>query len=174
MDDLPINPVPPQDRRLPAEAAVAPAEGERRAIRGFAAQYLFAATRILASLRSRQLLWIRVADPEAGRVDDLQVGSRSQVDGYQVKWNRFPAAFSFSDLRDGRGGDRSLIAQLADGWKRLTVLHASRRVVVHLVTNDVPSVNDSLPGTEGLSRGARRYRGSRGAQRGRRGAWVVA
>ena len=49
-----------------------PAEGERRAATGYRHQYLVGAALILNQLNTRQLEWIRVADPEAGRVDDLQ------------------------------------------------------------------------------------------------------
>ena len=51
----------------------APAMGERNAVLGYAAQYLLAAGLIYDHLLDGRLEWIAVADPEAGRVDDVQI-----------------------------------------------------------------------------------------------------
>ncbi|MCK4829013.1 ATP-binding protein, partial [bacterium] len=122
-----------------------PAEGERRAVSGYQGQYRIAARIILYSLRRRILEWIRVADPSAGRVDDLQVGCQNRVDGYQVKWGQFSGNFTFNNLTKAFSNKPSLIAQLSDGWKRLRKKFPSIRVVVHLITNDRPSLHDRLP-----------------------------
>jgi len=53
----------------------APSEGERRAVSGYRYQYRISAYLILKALRKGDLKWIRVADPDAGRVDDFQLGS---------------------------------------------------------------------------------------------------
>ena len=47
--------------------------GERRAIGGYHPQYRVAAGLIVRALRNGALDWIRVADPDAGRVDDPQI-----------------------------------------------------------------------------------------------------
>ena len=49
-----------------------------------------------------------------------------------------PLLFGNSPKRDG------LIGQLGDGWKRLRDLYPKSRIVVHLVTNQTPSVNDRI------------------------------
>jgi hypothetical protein len=85
-----------------------------------------------------------LADPEAGRVDDFQMGSQQRVDAFQIKWSQFGGPFTFNDLVKAGAGSPSLIAQLADGWKRLRASHAGDKVVVHLVTNQTPSVSDSV------------------------------
>lgn len=128
-----------------------PAEGERRAAGGYHPQWLAAARITLTALASGELEWVRIADPEAGRVDDFAIGTSTRVHGYQVKWARYGGAFSFSDLAHGQRGAPPLILQLADGWRRLRVRHPTARVVVHLVTNQYPSSNDRLPETEGHS-----------------------
>lgn len=87
--------------------------------------------------------WVRVADPEAGRVDDLQIARTARVDGYQVKWKQYRGTVTLRDLVHGTNKEPSLIAQLADGWRRLRTLHPRRRVVVHLVTNAIPSSSTS-------------------------------
>jgi hypothetical protein len=123
----------------------APAEGERRAIGGYFPQYRVSAALILRALRDRTLQWVRVADPEAGRVDDLQIGSESRVDALQVKWSQYPRSFTWRHLTTSSDDTPSLIAQLADGWRRLRSTHPGMRVVVHLVTNNFPSTGDHLP-----------------------------
>lgn len=122
-----------------------PAMGERRAIGGYHPQYRVAAGLIVRALRSGALEWIRVADPEAGRVDDLQIGAGGLLDAYQVKWSRSPQTFTFNDLVKPSVDRPSLIRQLADGWQRLRAANPDRRVTVHLVTDDFASTHDHLP-----------------------------
>lgn len=114
---------------------------------GYYPQYHGGAGLILDALRSGRLEWIRVADPRAGATDDLQIGTPGRVDAYQFKWSQFPGSFIFRDLTAGDATDPPLVATLADGWTRLQQVHPARRVVVHLRTNDQPSVNDK-PGAE--------------------------
>ena len=125
--------------------ATSPANGERRAIGGYVPQYRISSYLILRSLRKSRLQWIRVADPEAGRVDDLQIGSHNRIDAFQVKWNRYGGNFTFNDLIKPSKNKPSLIAQLSDGWKRLRMLHSGHHIVVHLLTNETPSSSDNLP-----------------------------
>ena len=122
-----------------SESAVRPAEGERRAISGYSGQYHVAAAVILSGLREQRLQWIRVADPEAGRVDDLQIGSDGRVDAYQIKWSQFPGLFTFNDLIANKYNAPNLLAQLAEGWSRLRTSYPKCRVLVHLLTNETPS-----------------------------------
>lgn len=115
---------------------------------GYLSQYRWAAARVLRDLE-RGLAWIRLADPGAGRTDDLQVGFDLRVDAYQVKWSQYPAPFTFQQLVAQGGDTPPLVAQLADGWTRLRASNPGRRVVVHLVTNDLPSTRDRLPLADG-------------------------
>jgi hypothetical protein len=115
-----------------------PGEGERRAMGGYHPQYLGAASLILTHLRDGSLQKIRLADPDAGRVDDFQLESLARIDAYQMKWEVYPGAFSFRDLL-------AIFPDLAEGWKALRKRYPSQRIVVHLITNRYPSVNDTLP-----------------------------
>lgn len=124
---------------------IPPADGERRAIGGFYTQYRIASELILRQLRDGTLRWIRVADPEAGRVDDLQISIESRVDGFQVKSSLYGGSFSFNDLTRSTDSQPSLIAQLADGWTQLRSTRPGCRIVVHLISNQIPSVADHLP-----------------------------
>ncbi len=124
---------------------IPPAEGERRAISGFLPQYRIAASLILKGLIDGTLCWVRITDPEAGRVDDIQVGGQARVDAYQIKWGQYPGSFTYKDFADPTPDAPGLIAQLADGWRRLRASHPGQRVVVHLVTSSLPSVNARPP-----------------------------
>ncbi len=105
---------------------------------GYHPQYLGAASLLLTHLRDGRLQKIRLADPDAGRVDDFQIESLARIDAYQMKWEGYPGAFSFRDLL-------VIFPDLAEGWKALRVRYPSHRIVVHLVTNRYPSVNDRVP-----------------------------
>jgi hypothetical protein len=142
----------PVPRPTPRRPPTPPAEGERRAVAGYSAQYTVAGVLIVDALDA-DLEAIRLADPTAGRVDDLQVLTPGRLDGYQVKWSRTPASTSWGRLLDADDQSPGLLAQLADGWQRLRSQNPDRRVVVHLITNDYPSVAD--PGSGSLERFAR-------------------
>ena len=118
-----------------------PARGERAAKVGYHPQDRLSAQAILNSLRRDTLEWIRLADVTAGRVDDFQLASPGRVDGYQIKWTFDGGQFTYRELLSTPDGNPALIAQLADGWTRLSEQHPQRRVVVHLQTNKVPSVS---------------------------------
>lgn len=84
---------------------LAPAMGERRAIGGYHPQYRVAAGLILRALRDGTLDWTRVADPEAGHVDDFRIATPNGLDAYQVKWSRFPQTLKRSrKMRPGAMG----------------------------------------------------------------------
>ena len=72
----------------------------------------------------------------------MQIGRPNRVDAYQVKWAQHGGNFTFNQLVAAPDNAPALIAQLADGWKLLRQIYPSRRVVVHLVTNQTPSVSD--------------------------------
>ena len=124
----------------------APAEGERRAIRGYRNQYRVAGLLILQALEG-DLEWIRVADPEAERVDDIQLGTPGRVDGVQVKWDRTPKTVSWAWLLNPSKTKPSLARQLADGWKNLTAQNPGRRACVHLIANAIPSTKNTEVGS---------------------------
>ena len=118
---------------------VAPATGERNALVGYVAQYEYAAAATLASLRAETLQRLRLADVDAGQIDDFQLETAERVDAYQVKWSRTPDTIGFALIARDAPARVSFLRQLADAWQRLVGAHAGKRVVVHLVTNDVAS-----------------------------------
>ena len=96
-----------------------PGEGERRAIGGYRPQYVVGAVLILDALKRGDLEWVRVADPEVGRVDDLQIASTARIDAYQVKWAQYGGTVTLRDLVRGTDKEPSIITQLAEGWQTL-------------------------------------------------------
>ncbi|MBM4136709.1 MAG: ATP-binding protein [Nitrospira sp.] len=127
-----------------------PADGERRAMVGYVPQYAAAAELIYDSLLHGTFEWVKIADPEAGRVDDIQIASPGRIDAHQVKWGETIQNISFRDLTsDKKSKDSSpkpnLMKQLADGWQRLTSLYRDREIYVHLITCHVPSSTAKIP-----------------------------
>lgn len=120
-----------------------PAEGERAAICGYNSQYRISASLILRGLQERSLEWIRIADLKGGRLDDFQSGNDHRVDAYQMKWSEYPDNFTFNDFIVESKEKPSLILQLAEGWKELSVKYPGSRVVVHLITNKIASASTS-------------------------------
>ena len=127
-----------------------PSSGERAAIVGYSAQYRISAEKIYTALLAGQLEWIALADPVAGRVDDIQVATPGKIDAYQIKWGEQVGSLSFNDLTNGEGdpgnsGSHGLIGQLAGGWRRLKASNPGRRVVVHLVSRDIGAPRAAIP-----------------------------
>ncbi len=125
------------------------ASGERAAIIGYSAQYRIAAELIYSALMEGDLEWIALADPDAGRVDDIQLATSGRLDAYQVKWGEQTSTLSFNDLTSGKGDttlitSKGLIGQLAGGWYKLKQAHPTRRVVAHLIARDIASASASI------------------------------
>lgn len=132
-----------------------PSEGERSAITGYHNQYTVATLLIYNGLIDRTLKEVILVDPEAGRVDDIQILSENRLDAYQVKWSRTSQNFTYTHFKEIKKKKTretpNLINQLADGWKRLKKKNPGIRIVVHLYTNDKPSIRDNMKTLEGIS-----------------------
>jgi len=119
----------------------APAEGDRIDIGGKLPQFDVFAKFAYRELVYDNLTWIRVADPKAGKVDDVLYSTNAEIHGYQLKWSNkeIPTPFSYNDFLP-------LLKECLSGWKSLKVEHASenKRVVVHLLTNRPVSTNDAI------------------------------
>lgn len=140
------NTTTPSGPQVARRKTISPGEGERRAMAGYVPQYDIAGVLILEALLDG-LEWIRVADPRAGRVDDVQYGTAGRVDGYQVKWGRTPRPLTWRALLGSPPERSGYVRDLADGWKRLRTAHPGRHVVVHLVTNSLPSPRGTARGS---------------------------
>lgn len=130
---------PSEELDPPKTQALPPAEGERRAMRGYVGQYERAGAAIYAELERGQLLWIGVADRSAGIADDLVLGFDGLVVGHQFKTSKFPGSFTVETLLTGADG---LLRPLVTAWQGLCKSESGCRVEIRLVVNDYPSVND--------------------------------
>lgn len=111
-------------------------EGERIAIGGYKPQYDAVVCFTLRALRQRRLQEIRLADLEVGRVDDLVLVGVDAIHGYQMKAEAGVLSFNDFVKKDG------LLAQLAEGWTRLTALFSGQDVRVHLVSDQAFSTSE--------------------------------
>jgi hypothetical protein len=102
--------------------SVEPGRGERQAASGYGAQYRVAAFLIYRELRQDRVGYIRIADLDAGRVDDLQLGDLVS----RLAWSdRFrprslhefpPPAFSYEPVRSSLEELVSRLDSLAGGY----------------------------------------------------------
>lgn len=119
----------------------APGEGERAALRGYAAQLKVGASHILQAFEDGVLDAVAVADPKAGRIDDIQLLTNRaegvRVDAFQVKWSGDADPVADAELR-------RLISDAIRGRKRLRDAWRQRRaedeppvarIVAHVYTN---------------------------------------
>ena len=125
----------------PPRATTLPAEGERRAQRGYGRQYQSAAAAIYAALDRGQLLWVGLADRAAGIADDVVLGFPGSVVGHQFKTSQFPGKFTLQTLLMGADG---LLKPLVDAWQSLKSINPDETVEIRLVTNDYPSTSDTV------------------------------
>jgi hypothetical protein len=98
---------------LNKETRTPPGEGERRAVRGLVSQYDFAARVIYASLASRRLRWVGLADRRAGSFDDVVLGLNDKIVGHQIKSSRDPDSFNVRTLLLEA---EKLLSKLLDSW----------------------------------------------------------
>ena len=111
--------------------------GERRARWGYGYQDKTATERILQFLREdlrngvREFEGVRLADLEAGRVDDFVLVWKGSVEGNSIKWSGGTTELTWGDLIGASG----LLQDLADGWNRLRSRWTGRNVTVRLHTN---------------------------------------
>ncbi len=114
-----------------------PAMGERRARWGYGYQDKVATERILSILKSdlrsgdRTFEGIRLADLEAGRVDDFVLVWGDQVEGNSIKWSDAASPMTWGDLIGANG----LLKELAEGWSRLRARWVGRAIAVRLQSN---------------------------------------
>ncbi|WP_412542986.1 ATP-binding protein [Longispora sp. K20-0274] len=126
------------DNQTSANDEVSSSDGERVAVEGFGGQYLIAAQRV--RLLAEDLVEVRVADPEAGAVDDFAACTEDAVHALQVKWPMFPGTITLNDLCAVGKNGRSHVGDLADGWTRLVARETEsglgRGVTVWFITRD--------------------------------------
>lgn len=119
----------------------APADGERRARRGYVHQDRSSARLIYAALLDRTLQWIGLADRNAGSVDDLVLGLSDCVVAHQFKRAARPKGVGLKALLLGPGAE---IKRLADSFIDLRQQFPGIPIRIRYLSNDFPSPNDKL------------------------------
>lgn len=136
--------------------STAPAAGERAALVGYYAQNRAAAALILRGLQTRSILWARLGDITAGRVDDLQIATPNRLDVYQFKWSDYAGAITLHSLTTEKGKEPPLFRILADGWKERSATFPDREVHVHFVTNNYAAKTENVS-TDGAVTGQKHF-----------------
>ena len=124
------------------QAPEPPAMGERRARWGYGYQDKVATDRILHILKDdirggfAVFEGVRLADLQAGRVDDFVLVWSRQVEGNSIKWSGDASSMNWGDLIGAEG----LVRELAEGFLELRRRWPDRTVTVRLQTNRPPSL----------------------------------
>jgi hypothetical protein len=124
-------------RSRPQRQQEPPAMGERRARWGYGYQDKAATDRILNILRkdlregSASFEGVKLADLDAGRVDDFVLVWGASIEGNSIKWSEGAAPVNWGDLIGAAG----LIRELGDGYQRLRNRWPNKAVSVRLQTN---------------------------------------
>lgn len=113
------------------------ASGERAAIGGYLPQFDEFASFVYKNLVNKQLEWIKVADPRAEKLDDIQYSTSKEIHAYQVKWTIADATISYKNFCD-------LVPNLVTSWKEIKAANPSKIVIPHLITNKTISQHDSI------------------------------
>ena len=118
------------------------AAGERAAVGGYMPQFSEFANFAYRGLVANELEWIRIADPDAEKLDDIQFASATLVHAYQVKWTIAEDVISFTDFRN-------LLPGFALSWKNLRAKYQPqhKQVIGHLLTNKALSAHDRIAGS---------------------------
>jgi hypothetical protein len=120
-----------------------PALGERAALAGYVPQYEVAAALLLRALTEERMEWLALLDPQAGRLDDFQLGTPGRLDAYQIKWTQAGGQLAWGALR-------SSLVDLFSARRTLAAIHAGRRVVGHLYTDKDASISVIASAPKGL------------------------
>lgn len=118
-----------------------PAMGERHARWGYGYQDKVATERILnllrEDLRDGNIIFegVRLADLDAGRVDDFVLVWEKKVEGNSIKWSGKATPLNWGEFIGANG----LLKELADGYQRLKDRWSSKAVSVRLQSNRPPS-----------------------------------
>lgn len=113
------------------------ASGERAAMGGYLPQFDEFAWFVYLNLINKKLEWIRIADPKAEKLDDIQYSTHSEIHAYQVKWTIADATISFANFAE-------LLPLITSSWKSLKTANPNKKIIPHLITNKPISSHDSL------------------------------
>ena len=111
------------------------AKGERAAMGGYVPQFDEFAKLVYINLVNGNLEWIKVADPKAGKLDDIQFSTSTEVHAYQVKWTISNAVISYQTFK-------TFIPLIVSSWMNIKASNPGKKVTAHFITNKKVSSND--------------------------------
>lgn len=118
-----------------------PADGDRLDLGGKVPQFRAFTYFVYRHLTAGDLAWVRIADVQADKLDDIQFATDTEIHAYQMKWSNQeqPPPFSFRNFSE-------LLFDMVKGWQELKMLHSSeyKQLYVHVITNRNASVNDEI------------------------------
>ncbi|MFH6935243.1 hypothetical protein [Flavobacterium sp. FlaQc-30] len=114
--------------------------GEVAAIFGYNKQYNVFAVEIYDSLLNNDLEWVELASNDAGKLDDVLIGSKKEVKAYQVKditGNLTYQKFTDSDTE-------SIFKGCYKGWLYLKEKYPEKKILAKYISNELPSSSDKI------------------------------
>jgi hypothetical protein len=119
------------------EENIISASGERAAIGGYLPQFDEFAWFVYLNLINKELEWIRVADPKAEKLDDIQYATYSEIHAYQMKWTTVEANISYKNFV-------KLLPVIVSSWKSIKAANPNKKVIPHLFTKKTLSSHDEI------------------------------
>ena len=113
--------------------------GEPGALSGYVPQLSVFARLVYQELVSGRLEWLRLADPEAPKLDDIQYATATELHAYQVKWSNKGTPLTLAEFRQ-------LLPGFVQSWQYLRDMSQARgkRVTAYLLTNRPLSTHDRV------------------------------
>lgn len=123
--------------------------GEVSAIVGYFFQYEIFATEIYNHLLSNQLEWVEFASQEAGKLDDVLIGTKDTIIAYQTK-QIGSSSFSYREFTNA--DPESVFQGIFKGWKKISDTYPSKKIDARFITTQNISEDDSISGYTGPSK----------------------
>ncbi len=123
--------------------------GEVAAIASYFFQYGIFATEIYNHLLENNLQWIEFASNNAGKLDDVLLGTDSKVIAYQVKEI---GSSNFSYTQFTQSNTESIFQGVFKGWKSLKQQYQGKEIDARFITTQQVSDSDSITTFDGRSK----------------------
>lgn len=123
--------------------------GEVSAIVGYFFQYEIFATEIYNHLLTNQLEWVEFASQEAGKLDDVLIGTKDTIIAYQTK-QIGSSSFSYREFINA--DPESIFQGIFKGWKKISDTYPSKKIDARFITTQNISEDDSISGYTGPSK----------------------
>lgn len=114
--------------------------GEVAAIYGYNKQYNVFAVEIYNALLNNDLEWLELASNDAGKLDDVLIGSKKDIKAFQVKditGNLTYQKFINSETE-------SIFKGCFRGWVKLKEKYPEKKISAKYISNERPSSNDKI------------------------------